>query len=102
MSVVEGPFVVVDTWLVRPGKRDALEATLADAARWFRAQPDVLSVEFNHIDGNPDRYLAVFRYRNLHARDTLQKTTYLSTLRERLQDLWDVEIRAIKGHPTEL
>ena len=62
-------FVVVDLWRAKPGKRADLEATLADSARVFRGQPGVLSVDYTHLAGDPERYLVVFRYANQSARD---------------------------------
>jgi quinol monooxygenase YgiN len=95
-------FVVVDLWRAKAGKRDQLEATLADSARVFRAQPGVLSVDYTHLDGDPDRYLVVFRYASQAARDAFRATDALRGTMERLAPLWDLESDVMLGHQSGL
>jgi quinol monooxygenase YgiN len=95
-------FVVVDLWRAKPGKRAELEATLAESARVFRQQPGVLSVDYTHLAGDPERYLVVFRYANRAAREDFRATDMLRATMERLAPLWDLEGDVMLGHQTGL
>src|SRR3954454_9019214 len=77
-------FVVVDFWHVKPGRRDAVHRVLAAAAPILRAQPGVLSADFAQPDGDPDRYLVVFRYADRQAREVLQAAPELQDIMARL------------------
>jgi len=95
-------FVVVDLWRAKPGKQAQLTATLAESARVFREQPGVLSVDYTHLGGDPDRYLAVFRYASQAARDAFRSTDALRDTMDQLTLLWDLESDVMLGHQTGL
>jgi quinol monooxygenase YgiN len=99
VSVSRSAFVVVDLWRVRPGRRTEVEQVLAKAGTLFRAQPGVLSVDFTHLDGDPDRYVVVFRYQDAAAREAFVSTPELTATLKRLSSLWDLESPVYKGFP---
>jgi heme-degrading monooxygenase HmoA len=92
-------FVVVDIWRVRPEKQTEVEAELTEAGRIFRRQPGVLSVDFTHLDGDPTRYLVVFRYADAAAREAFVSTPELQDTLRRLSQLWDLVSPIHKGTP---
>ena len=92
-------FVVVDIWRVKPGKHDELREVLAESGRRFRLMPGVLSVDYTLLDGDPDRYLVVFRYIDAAAREAFVATDLLKDTMQRLQSLWDLESPVYKGTP---
>jgi quinol monooxygenase YgiN len=92
-------FVVVDIWRVKPGRRDEVRDLLAGAGALFRTRPGVLSVDFTLLDGDPDRYLVVFRYSDAAARETFVATDELRSVMTRLTALWDLESPIYKGTP---
>jgi quinol monooxygenase YgiN len=82
--------------------RVEIERLLSDAARSFRAQPGILSVDFTHMNGDPGRYLVVFRYVDAAAREAFQHTSVLKETMARLCELWDLESPVWQGHQTGL
>lgn len=92
-------FVVVDIWRVKAGMHDQLEQLLLDSAAAFRQRPGVLSVDFTHLDGDPDLYLVVFRYEDAGARANFVATPELKSTLERLSAFWDLESPIYKGNP---
>jgi quinol monooxygenase YgiN len=95
-------FVVVDLWRVKPGKRQETQKALAESAPLFRAQPGILSVDYTHLDGDPDRYLVVFRYASREARESFRATDELTATMARLSELWDLESPVYLGYQTGL
>jgi heme-degrading monooxygenase HmoA len=95
-------FVVVDIWRVKEGKQAEITGVLAESARMFRSRPGILSVDYTHLDGDPERYLVVFRYTSQHDREAFQQTEELRETMQRLSELWDLESPIWKGHETEL
>ena len=98
----ESAFVVVDTWRVKPGRREALRRELAASARLFRDQPGVLSVDYTQLGDDPDRYLVVFRYASRAAREAFRATADLKDTMQRLGELWDLEGDLLLGYQTGL
>ncbi len=92
-------FVVVDIWRVKPGMQAELEQVLAESGAQFRSMPGVLSVDFTLLDGDPDRYLVVFRYADAAAREAFVATDELRSTMARLRDLWDLESPIYQGTP---
>ena len=84
-------FVVVDLWRVKPGKREEVQQLLAEVGPLFRQQPGIRSVDFAHLDGDPERYLVVFRYVSREAREGFRGTDELKGTMARLSELWDLE-----------
>lgn len=95
-------YVVVDIWRVKEGHRDAVRSVLAESARVFRAMPGILSVDYSQLEGDPDQYLVVFRYRSAADREAFQHTPELTSVMTRLSALWDLESPVWKGHQTGL
>jgi heme-degrading monooxygenase HmoA len=93
-------FVVVDIWRVRPGKQADVERELREAGRHFRQQPGILSVDFTHLDGDPARYLVVFRYTNADAREAFVASQELRATLQLLSALWDRESPVYMGLPS--
>ena len=52
---------------VKPGKEAEIASVLAEIRQRFLTVPGIVSVDFAHIDGDPGRYLVVFRYRDAAA-----------------------------------
>jgi quinol monooxygenase YgiN len=94
-------FVVVDIWRVRPGRHDELRRLLSESGRLFRARPGVLSVDYTLLDGDPDRYLVVFRYTDRQARESFVATAELKQTMAALSELWDLESPVYKGEPVD-
>jgi quinol monooxygenase YgiN len=92
-------FVVVDIWRVKPGKHDELRRALAESGRRFRTFPGVLSVDYTLLDGDPDRYLVVFRYADRQTREAFVATDELQQTMTRLTELWDLESPVYTGTP---
>lgn len=92
-------FVVVDIWRVKPGKRSEIEQLLTESGEAFRSRPGVLSVDFTHLDADPDRYLVVFRYESQQAREQFVNTDELRGVLARLSELWDLESPIYIGTP---
>jgi quinol monooxygenase YgiN len=84
-------FVVVDVWRVKAGKENAIRQVLADAHRRFLRRPEILSVDYCLVDGEPDRYLVVFRYTDESARESFIQSEDLRTTMETLSELWDLD-----------
>jgi heme-degrading monooxygenase HmoA len=93
-------FVVVDIWRVKPGNSAEVQRTLAEAGGLFRGRPGVLSVDFTHLDGDPDRYLVVFRYASEEARQSFVATDDLKDVLMRLSQLWELESPIYIGRPS--
>jgi quinol monooxygenase YgiN len=100
---MQGPdtsvYVVVDIWRIKPGKHIELRAVLTESGARFRSMSDVLSVDYTLVEGDPDRYLVVFRYADAAARETFVATDELRSTMSRLRDLWDLERPIYKGVP---
>jgi len=92
-------YVVVDIWRVKPGKSVELRAVLTESGARFRSMPGVLSVDYTLLEGDPDRYLVVFRYADAAAREAFVATDELRSTMSRLRDLWDLESPIYKGVP---
>lgn len=92
-------YVVVDIWSVKPGKHAELRAVLTESGARFRSMPGVLSVDYTLLEGDPDRYLVVFRYADAAAREAFVATDELRSTMSRLRDLWDLESPIYKGGP---
>jgi quinol monooxygenase YgiN len=92
-------FVVVDIWRVKPGKHAELRAILTESGAQFRTMPGVLSVDYTLLEGDPDRYLVVFRYADAAARETFVATDKLKETMSRLNELWELESPIYKGTP---
>jgi heme-degrading monooxygenase HmoA len=92
-------FVVVDIWHVKPGKHDELRQALTESGARFRSMPGILSVDYTMLDGDPDRYLVVFRYSDAAARAAFVATDELKTTMNTLVELRDLESPIFKGVP---
>ena len=92
-------YVVVDLWRVKPGAHDELRDLLTASGTLFRTMPGVLSVDYTLLEGDPDRYLVVFRYADAAAREAFVATDELTSMMERLRELWDLESPIYKGVP---
>jgi quinol monooxygenase YgiN len=95
-------FVVVDTWRVKPGHEDSIREVLAAAHRSFSGRPEILSVDYCLVDGDPSRYLVIFRYESEDARERFVETPELLGTMEKLADYWDHEDIFVKGPAAEL
>jgi quinol monooxygenase YgiN len=95
-------FVVVDVWKVKPGKEKAIRPILADALDRFQKHPEILSVDYCLADGDPSRYLVVFRYISEAARDAFVATTELIATMETLAEFWDLDEVFVKGPSADL
>jgi heme-degrading monooxygenase HmoA len=92
MSLCEqAGYVVVDVWRVKPGKEDAIRSVLATAQRQFSEFPGIVSIDYALVDGDPSRYLVVFRYRDQQAREEFVATSELKETMNRLRDYWDLD-----------
>lgn len=97
MTGTDAGFVVVDTWKVKPGKEESIKAVLASAQQSLASHPDVISVDYCLIDGNPDRYLVVFRYTSESAREQFVAAEELTSTMATLQEYWDLDDVYVKG-----
>ncbi len=93
----EAGFVVVDIWRVKPGKQQALHGVLAEAGRQFRVVDGVVSVDYTQLIDDKNRYLVVFRYRDVEARTAFVATDVLRSTMESLDALWELESPIYKG-----
>jgi quinol monooxygenase YgiN len=94
-------YVVVDTWRVKPGKEGEIAAVLAEVRQRFLTAPGVVSIDFAHIEGDPGRYLVVFRYRDAAAREAFVATDDLKATMTRLRELWDFDGTSHRGVPMQ-
>jgi heme-degrading monooxygenase HmoA len=92
-------YVVVDFWHVRPGREAELERKLAESAVAFRQHPGVLSVDFTRVEGDPGRYLVVFRYDTAESRAAFVATSLVHDALNDLADLWDLDGQVWRGEP---
>jgi quinol monooxygenase YgiN len=99
MAEGDAGYVVVDTWRVKPGKEDELAALLRALRRRFLTLPGILSVDFAQIDGDPSRYLVVFRYTDAAARERFVATDDLKATMAQLAHLWDFDGTSYRGMP---
>lgn len=94
-------FVVVDFWRAIGNDTAELEAELRQLAAAYRRAPGVLSCDFTRVDGDPGRYMAVFRYANADAREAFVSNPDLdvSGTLERLGALWTLASPVHRGSP---
>jgi heme-degrading monooxygenase HmoA len=92
-------YVVVDIWRVKPGRHAELREVLTESGARFRTMSGVLSVDYTLVEGDPDRYLVVFRYADAAAREAFVATDELRSTMSRLRDLWDLESPIYRGVP---
>ena len=94
-------YVVVDIRRTRPGSRPELEHTLSELAARFRDLPGVLSVDFTRLEDDPNRFLSVFRYESVEARERFVATDELGESHRQLNSLWDLDSPVYRGRSIE-
>ena len=94
-------YCVVDIWRARPGSRRELEHMLPAFATQFRALPGIVSVDFTQLEDDPNRFLSVFRYESVEARERFVATNEFRESHERLNSLWDLDSPVYRGRPIE-
>jgi quinol monooxygenase YgiN len=102
MNSQQAGYAVVDVWKVKPGKEDPIREVLADARDRFSAHPDVLSVDYCLVDGDPSRYLVIFRYTSEEAREKFVASADLKSTMTTLSQYWDLDNVYVKGPSAEL
>ena len=91
MADCEAGYVVVDVWKVKPGKEAETRKVLSNAKREFSSYPGIVSIHYALVDGDPTRYLVVFRYRDHQTRAEFVSTELLKSTMTRLSELWDLD-----------
>jgi quinol monooxygenase YgiN len=88
-EIKQAGYIVVDTWKVKPGKEDAIRPVLAKAHKEFSSHPDILSVDYCLVDGDPEQYLVIFRYTSKDARERFIASDQLIDTMQSLANYWD-------------
>jgi quinol monooxygenase YgiN len=102
MNSNQAGYAVVDVWKVKPCKEDLIREVLAEARKRFSAHPDVLSVDYCLVDGDPSHYLVIFRYTSEEAREQFVASADLKSTMSTLSAYWDLEDIYVKGPSAHL
>ena len=83
------PLIVYEEWVARePGREEQLEDVLRRHLPALQTVPGVCSVDFAEVDGQPGRYLAIFRYDHEGIRPTFLASDAVKALRAEVDPLW--------------